>query len=227
MAVDPNFEHALRTATAALGLALAPEAVEGMRAHFVRLVETNASFNLTRITEPRAAAVKLYADSLAPLAWLAQQPEIKVHSVLDVGTGAGFPAVPVAIARPTWRVTAVDSTGKKAAFVARCAREIPIANLTAEHARAGEWKAPRRFNLVLLKAVGELARCLEFVRGCVAPGGCVAIYKGRGLTREELDAGQSRAESLGLQTWDCADYDLPLGEETLEHTLVVYRKTQP
>lgn len=218
------FREALEQAVSALGITLADAAAATMEAHFARVVETNKLFNLTRITKPAAAAVKLYADSLAPLAWLAEQ-NIAVRTVLDIGTGAGFPAAPLAIARPDWRVTAIDSTGKKARFVADCAAEMPIANLRAEHARAGEWKPSHLFDLVLLKAVGDLAKCLAIAGGTLARQGHVIIFKGRGLSREELDAGQKKAESLGLQTWDCVDYDLPLGEETLEHTLVIYRKS--
>jgi 16S rRNA (guanine527-N7)-methyltransferase len=217
------FTESLQAACSALGIPLSAETTAAMEAHFERVVETNKLFNLTRITEPAAAAVKLYADSLAPLAWLAEQ-NLQVKTALDIGTGAGFPAAPLALARPELRLTALDSTGKKAAFVASCAAEMPIPNLRAEHARAGEWKTNQRFDLVLLKAVGDLARCLAFAQGVIGRETHVVIYKGRGLTREELDAGQSKAESMGLQTWDCVDYDLPLGEETLEHTLVIYRR---
>jgi 16S rRNA (guanine527-N7)-methyltransferase len=223
MTRDAQFDAALVRATHALGLTVREAQRALMFAYFERLVAANAQFNLTRIIDPVDAAVKLYADSLAPLAWL-RGADARVVRVLDVGAGAGFPAVPLAVAMPGWKVTAVDSTGKKVRFVQDCAAALGLNNLKAVHARAGEWRSPQPFQLVLFKAIGPLDRCLQFARGLVARDGFVMAFKGRGLSRAELDAGQVQAESQGMQTWDAFDYTLPLGDETLEHTLVVYRR---
>jgi len=220
---DAQFDAALQRAILALGVAVRDETLAAMFRHYELLVAANAQFNLTRITDPVEAAVKLYADSLAPLAWLAGA-NARVTRVLDVGTGAGFPAVPLAVTMPAWRITALDSTGKKARFVEGCAAELALGNLKALHARAGEWHSAQPFQLVLFKAVGSLDRCLECARGLVAREGYAMMFKGRSLLREELDSGQVRAEALGLQTWDTVDYSLPLRDETLEHTLVIYRR---
>lgn len=221
--LQSQFDAAFTRAVDALGVKVAEEKRALLFRHYAVLVAANAQFNLTRITEPAEAAVKLYADSLAPLAWL-EDARAKVTRVLDVGTGAGFPAIPLAIATPTWKVTALDSTGKKARFVSESAAALEIRNVRALHARAGEWRSPHPFHAVLFKAVGTLQNCLASIRGLVAHEGYVFVFKGRGLTHEELSAGDRQAESQGLQTWDSADYSLPLGEETLEHTLVVYRR---
>ena len=86
--------------------------------------------NLTRITRPAEAAVRLYADSLAVLSWARQSGnETGVRTVLDIGTGAGFPAVPLAVAAPDWRITAIEATNKKAAFVEQSARRVGAENL--------------------------------------------------------------------------------------------------
>jgi 16S rRNA (guanine527-N7)-methyltransferase len=193
-----------------------------MWAHFQAVLETNRQFNLTRVTDPAEAAAKLYADSLAPAAWIAQS-DVAVRSCLDIGTGAGFPAVPLAVLRPAWRVTAIDSTGKKAEFLRQCAASLSLSNLRVEHVRGGEWRPSRKFDLVVFKAVGPLAKCLSTSSGLVSPGGVVIVHKGPSLSRGELDEGQTQAEALGMQTWDTVDYTLPFGEESLEHTLVVYR----
>jgi 16S rRNA (guanine527-N7)-methyltransferase len=228
------FSDALTRATDHLDLALEDGQVQTLLAHYESVVEANRQFNLTRATEPADAAVKLYADSLAPLAWpslndatlcphLATGGKSRAR-VLDVGTGAGFPAVPLAVARPDWRITAIDSTRKKTRFVARCADKLGLDNITTAHARAGDWRAPTNYDLALFKAVGTLERCLLFARGLVAGGGLVMCYKGPGLSPEELDAAQTPANRAGLQIWDTFDYELPWHDETLAYTLVIYRR---
>ncbi len=218
-----KFSRALVAATEELGLHLDDDKVEKLAEHFSLLCEQNRQFNLTRITDPVDAAVKLYADSLAPLAW-ARQANVTVPKCLDIGTGAGFPAVPLAVASPAWQVTAIDATGKKARFVQQCAETLSIDNLTARHLRAGGKNDLGRFDLVVFKAVGNLARCLSFAERLVARDGHLLVFKGRNLTREELDEGQQTAERIGMQTWDTVDYELTCGDEILEPTLVVYRR---
>ena len=225
MDTHTRFASTLTACAEDLGISLTDEQAERLWTHFERMAEANRQFNLTGITDPADAAAKLYADSLAPLAWV-QDNSARVRSCLDVGTGAGFPAVPLAVTRPAWSVTAIDSTGKKATFVKQCAEAIPIANLHALQARAGEWKPSKTFDLVVFKALGALAKCLSAATHLVARDGYVIVFKGPNLSRRELDDGQLHAERMGLQTWDVCDYDLPLGDETLKHTLVVYRRVQ-
>ena len=218
-----RFVSTLLAGTESLGVPLTDEQVARMWAHYSRVLETNRRFNLTRITDPAEAGAKLYADSLAPFAW-ARENNARLQTCLDIGTGAGIPAVPLAIARPKWRITAIDSTGKKADFVRQCAKEMSIRNLCAIQARAGQWKPPGMFDLVVLKAIGLLAQCLAYTKGLVARAGFVVVFKGPSLSREELDRGNVRAEQIGLQSCDAFAYDLPLRDETLEHTLIVYRR---
>jgi len=223
MTPEAHFHQAFGAAVAALPVVVSDAQRTQLFRHYERLLTANAQFNLTRITEPADAAVKLYADSLAPLAWV-RTANARITRVLDVGTGGGFPAVPLAVGMPAWKVVALDSTGKKTRFLESSASEIGLRNLQVVHARAGEWKHPQPFQLVLFKAVGTIARCLQCVRGLVARDGFAVVFKGRNLSREELEAGQAQAEILGMQTWDTFDYELPLREETLAHTLVIYRR---
>ena len=218
-----KFSHTVFAAAEELGLHLDSDKVEKLAEHFSLLCEQNRQFNLTRITDPVDAAVKLYADSLAPLAW-ARQANVTVRKCLDIGTGAGFPAVPLAVASPAWKVTAIDATGKKARFVQQCADTLSIDNLAARHLRAGGKNDLGRFDLVVFKAVGNLSRCLSFAERLVARDAHLLVFKGRNLTREELDEGQQTAERIGMQTWDTVDYELTCGDEILEPTLVVYRR---
>jgi 16S rRNA (guanine527-N7)-methyltransferase len=217
------FLATLTEGATALSLRLNDTECASLWRHFQLLLEANTRINLTRIIDPVQAAAKLYADALAPLAWM-RDSGVGLGQVVDIGTGAGFPSIPFALVGQECQVTAVDSTGKKIAFVADCAAQLAIGNLATEQARAGQWCAPRMYDAALFKAVGPLARCLEFARGLIARNGCVIVLKGPGLGRAELDAGQAAAEAQNLQTWDCVDYDLPCGDETLQHTLVIYRR---
>jgi 16S rRNA (guanine527-N7)-methyltransferase len=221
--VDAAFDRALCDATASLGITLSPDQREKLWSHREHVVETNKQFNLTRITDPEAFAVKHHADSLSVVAWV-EKARIRVRRVLDIGTGAGVPAVPIAVAMPKWRVTAIDSTQKKANFVGQLAGELSLDNLEAKQVRAEEWRYARPFDLVVLKGVGSLARCIEFARLHVAPDQLVAMYKSRSISDEEVAEGRTAAEKTGLRHIECFDYELPLEGETLKHSLWVFRR---
>lgn len=218
-----RFTTALTRAAAALDIRLTPEMLDAMFAHHETVIVTNARFNLTRITEPASAAVKLFADSLAPLAW-SKSTGVGITSMLDVGTGAGFPAVPLAITRPDWQVTAIDSTGKKATFVRNAAKTIGIANLRAEHARAEQWRASTRFDLITLKAVGPLKTCVQIAQKLIGRDGHIAVFKSAKISHDEIDDGQRAAESLGMSVWDVYEYELPLADDLLQSALFVFRR---
>lgn len=216
-----KFDEAFSAALERLGVPVAAAARELMWRHFERIVEVNRQFNLTRITSPVEAAIKHYADSLALLAagWWTRAKRV---DVLDVGTGAGFPAVPLAIACPQWRVMAIDGTGKKSRFVAECAARLGIANLQAEHARAGGLAraGDKRFGLVLLRAVTQLAPGLEEVYSLVAPGGSVVFYKSATLSAEEVEGGVAAARRRGFTPAGSFEVELMGGEEPLARRLV-------
>jgi 16S rRNA G527 N7-methylase RsmG len=132
------FEAALQGALPALGLDLDADVCGRLFEHYQQVVEANRSFNLTRITGPADAAVKHYADSLSLLAspWVDAE---RSTVVLDVGTGAGFPAAPLAIVCPRWSVLAIDGTAKKVRFVQACAEAMGLGNLEGRHARGTDF----------------------------------------------------------------------------------------
>ena len=189
--------------------------------HFGLVIGGNRRFNLTRITSPAESAVKHYGDALALLACPGVEPA-EPMAILDVGTGAGFPAVPLAIVGRAWRITAIDGTGKKARFVAECAAELALTNLAARHIRAAELAREEgpRFDRVLLRAVGRLDRGLREVHRLVGPAGEVIFYKTAALEAEELRRAEKVAASVGLQPAGVVEVTLPLGEEPVERKLV-------
>ena len=169
------------------GVSVSEVQLDQLRAHFDAVVEANRLMNLTRITNPSDAAVKHYADSLALLAWAAALG-IKSASLLDVGTGAGFPAIPLAVLRPDWSITAIDGTRKKVEFVSRTAETLGLTNLEAIHAHSDHWTTGQTFQIITLRAVTKLARCVESCARYVAPGGRLVAYKTTSLDPQEHTA---------------------------------------
>jgi 16S rRNA (guanine527-N7)-methyltransferase len=193
--------------------------------HYAVMVEANKSFNLTRITDPVEAAVKHYADSLALIAW-ADAENVQVRTVLDIGTGAGFPAVPLAVARPNWELTAVDGTKKKTDFLAQAAAAIGLDNLTVVHAHTAHWDWPRTFDVVTTRALGSVKECLDAASRFVARGGHVVLFKTPdGVEAESVEA-SALARKLRLREQPPFAYEARLGEERLDRLLTVHRATR-
>ncbi len=238
-APDPDqsaFDAALQANLAAMRVEVGPDSLGLMYAHYQRLVEANRHVNLTRITSPADAAVKHYADSLSLLAapWFANRPPSPPLSVLDVGTGAGFPAVPLAIARPHWSITAIDGTNKKVRFVAECAAALGLKNLSTLHARAADlvrqtatptdsnpWA--HRFDLILVRAVGRIEQLLTEAVPLLKRKGAIVFYKTAHLDQEEQSAAVQAARKLHL-TSDAHALQLSLGQQILARQLIGYRR---
>jgi 16S rRNA (guanine527-N7)-methyltransferase len=235
------FDERLEEACAAIGVSVAASQRALMLKHYEQVIKANRQFNLTRITAPEEAAVKHYADSLSLLT-MTEIDRDRPLTVLDVGTGAGFPAVPLAIACPAWRVTAIDGTGKKARFVAESAAGLGLENLVAWHVRAGDLaksgKTPTdgelppltgqagRFDLILLRAVAPLAKGLREVQRLIAPGGSVVFYKTANIDTTELDEGQKTARELGLTGRATRGVTIQTKGEPLQRRLIRYTRSK-
>lgn len=216
--------EAVTTALARWDVAVDACQLGRLQAHFEAVVTANRRMNLTRITDPLDAAIKHYADSLALLPWIRERG-IEVTEVLDIGTGAGFPAVPLAIMRPDWSVTVIDAARKKVEFVRRTADAIGLTNLRCEHAHSQHWKPGRRFQLVVCRALASLLSTLQKTADHVGPGGWLVLYQTARSDPEKDGQADRLAEDLGLQPVERYPYDLRLGEETLERVLYVVRKS--
>ena len=191
--------------------------------HFDLLLEANSRFNLTRITEPAKAARMLYGDSAAVLAW-AGQTDARIRTVLDVGSGAGFPAVPLAVLAPHWQVTALEARGKKAGFVRDATDRLGLGNLDVVHDHGAQWKTDRRFDLITFKAVGALEVCLTQAARYAAAGGQVAVFKTASIPEKETRAGEKAARRLGFEECSVWYYELPDPTEPARFGLRVYKR---
>lgn len=223
---EAAFRAALEAAAGAVGGVLEAHCVQKMWQHFLLVVEANRRVNLTRITNPAEAAVKHYADSLTLLACPNVRPTESCN-LLDVGTGAGFPAVPLAIACPAWRIIAIDATAKKVRFVQEAVARLGLTNIQVFHGRAADWKPgqPDRFDRVVLRAVTKIAPGLAEVLRLVRPGGEIVFYKTARIEPAEIETGRRAARQYGLEELPPVAVELPAGPEgPLHRRLLRYRR---
>ena len=178
----------LRRAEAA-GIPLTLEQAEKFEVYHRMLVEANARFNLTRVPDDAAEAVdRNYLDCIAPLK--AGLPE-GVARAIDVGSGAGFPGIPLAICLPEVRFVLLDSLGKRVEFLASVIDALGL-NAEALHLRAEDGaRRPQlreRFDLATARAVAPLNLLAEYLLPFVRVGGQMLCYKGPGLDAERAEA---------------------------------------
>lgn len=198
-------------------LGIEPDAAKQMQRYAQMMLEVNRIHNLTRITEPVEMAEKHFYDSLAPDR-LGLIPKGAV--ILDVGTGGGFPGIPLAILRPDLQVTLLDSSEKKINFVKTAAEKIGI-SCSCLVGRAEELSELRgSFDLVVSRAVAALPMLLELCAPFIKRGGRMIAYKGVGAESEMGQAAHA-AQTLGLAIGQC----IPAGIREMQHNLIVYRKT--
>lgn len=178
----------LRRAEAA-GIPLTLEQAEKFEVYHRMLVEANACFNLTRVPDDAAEAVdRNYLDCIAPLK--AGLPEGLARAI-DVGSGAGFPGIPLAICLPEVRFVLLDSLGKRVEFLASVIDALGL-NAEALHLRAEDGaRRPQlreRFDLATARAVAPLNLLAEYLLPFVRVGGQMLCYKGPGLDAERAEA---------------------------------------
>ena len=161
------------------------------------LLEWNARVNLTAITDPEEILLKHFLDSLA----LLEVYGAERARVLDIGAGAGFPGLPLKIARPQWEVVLLEATGKKVNFQRHVIDLLGLHNIEAVHGRAEELarRAEYRasFDLVTARAVAALPVLLEYTAPFCRIGGQILLPK-KGELAEELAQGKRAARSLGV-----------------------------
>jgi 16S rRNA (guanine527-N7)-methyltransferase len=180
------------------------------------LLLTNEKFNLTAIRDLDEAWRRHIIDSLTLLPFIEHLPA--GAGVIDVGSGGGLPGIPLAIARPDLRVTLLESTGKKAAFLSECVRTLPLPNAVAVNDRAEKAGHDRRhrekYDAVVCRAVGVMTEILECSLPLVTVGGVLLAMKGPKAQQELEDAGDAMSilgagefavvdaypESFGLNT---------------------------
>ena len=190
--------------------------LEAFAEHARMVLEANRVMNLTSILDPREVAAKHYLDS-----WrITRLVPLMARRVLDLGAGAGFPGLPVAMAEPNLVMTLVDSTKKKADFVGACIEQLGIKNASSVWSRAEDHLTTHRVDVVLVRAVSsvrENVRTLRKVRHSLKD---LVMLKGSSWSRE-VRAAEREAERLGFKLDTVSEHELP--EEMGSRAILVYR----
>ncbi len=210
-----------------LGVALDAQQRERFLAFDALLTEANAAMDLTAVLEPEEAVDRHYLDSLTPLSLLSPQPCAGIPQgarVIDVGTGAGFPGIPLAIARPDIEVLLLDSQQKRVAFLCR-AIEVLGLRAQAVHARAEDAaRLPEhrdRYDVAVSRAVAGLPTLLELTLPFVRVGGHALAWKGPAAL-EELEDATRAAALLGAELRP--PVPAPVPGRDWNHLLIAARK---
>lgn len=141
-------------------------------AYVLLVAKWNRVYNLTAVRDSEHMVSQHLLDSLAVA------PHLRGNSLLDVGSGAGLPGIPLSLARPELAVTLLEANHKKAAFLRQAAIEIGLPNVEVANARVEEWRPPRRYDIVITRAFSDLAEFVTLAGAHVAEGGVLAAMKG-------------------------------------------------
>lgn len=211
--------EALLAALPALDLSLTGAQTDALCAFGQQLLEKNRVMNLTAITEPQAVAQLHFLDSMAVL----KAADCRNKSVIDVGCGAGFPGVPMAIAEPSLRMTLLDSLQKRVRWLREVLPQVGV-EAQCVAARAEEYVASHReqFDIAVSRAVARLNILCELCLPYVKVGGCFLALKGA-MTQEEVREAQTAIAALGGQVERIFEY--PVAGAV--HRIVVIRKIRP
>ncbi len=170
---DPREIEAVAAGARSLGLTVDAQQAARLLQLLDELSAANAEFNLTAIRDRPGMLHKHLLDSLSVL------PYLRGERIADVGTGAGFPGLPLAIASPKRQFVLIEATGKKARYVERTARRVGCVNVEVVHARAESYRPSQGFDVVLARAVAALADFVAYAGHLCAPEGRLFALKGR------------------------------------------------
>ena len=163
----------LKQGCARLGITLSAVQAEQLGAHLELLAKWNRRLNLTAITAPDEMLARHLLDSLAIA------PFVRGDALLDVGSGGGFPGLPLAIVNPHLNVTLLDSRGKRTEFLGAVCAELKLANVRVVKRRVEDYRPAAKFDTLATRAFAPLARTLELTAALHRPGCRLLAMKGR------------------------------------------------
>lgn len=186
------------------------------------VLEKNQHMNLTAITDPEEFKLKHIQDSLIIVDYLPIAPGMKIA---DLGTGAGFPGLPLAIVHPDCEFHLMDSVNKKLRFVSEAAADLGLNNVHVHHGRfedlAHQPEHREQYDLVVARAVAPLPVLLEYMAGFVTLNGQMVAYKSQKFA-EELAESEQALKQLHIELLHTIEYDLA----EAKHILAVFGKRQ-
>ena len=215
-----TFNEKLLEKASVLGVRFSVEQMEQFYKYMNLLIEWNEKMNLTAIIEPSEIILKHFIDSITIL------KDIKDGStVVDVGTGAGFPGIPLSIMNPTLKITLVDSLNKRLIFLQEVIKELNLKNVELIHARAEEFgrnkKYREKFDIATSRAVANLATLSEYLLPLVKING-QAISMKAGNASQEIEEAQKAIKTLGGHINRIDEFYLP--QTDIARTIIIIDK---
>lgn len=204
-----------------MGIALDAQACERFARYYELLVEGNTRMNLTAVLEPEEAVDRHFLDCLAPVA---QGLLPEGAKVVDVGTGAGFPGLPLLIARPDLKLTLVDALNKRLGFIQGVLDELglqaEIVHMRAEDfSRKPEYR--EQYDIAAARAVAAVSPLMEYLLPCVRRGGFALCWKGPDIS-QEAEAARKAIFLLGGKARQPIGYEIP--DRDWQHNLFIVDK---
>lgn len=184
------------------------------------LIEWNEKINLTAITQPNEIITKHFIDSLTAAKYIEDN-----KSIVDVGTGAGFPGIPLAIYNDSFNITLVDSLNKRISFLNEVTNQLKIKNVTSIHSRAEEFGKNKqyreKFDIAISRAVARLNVLVEYLLPTIKVGGRCICMKGPDAQEEIKEANQA-IKILGGEIEKIEEFNLP--DTDIKRTIIVINK---
>jgi 16S rRNA (guanine527-N7)-methyltransferase len=187
----PFWPGQLQQGVSRMGLKLEHGEQQRLLDYLALLARWNRTFNLTAIRDPDEMVSRQLLDSLSIL------PLIQGPSVLDVGTGAGLPGIPLAITRPDFHFVLLDSNGKKTRFVRQAKMELGLENVAVVQERVESWRPQERFDTVTARAFAALPKMIDLTAGLLRESGLLLAMKGL-LPWDEIE--QIRAKGMVVES---------------------------
>jgi 16S rRNA (guanine527-N7)-methyltransferase len=208
----------------ALGISLTEKQIEQFLIYYEMLVEWNSFMNLTAITEYDDVMKKHFIDSIS---LIKAYDVTKSASVIDVGTGAGFPGLALKIAYPNLKVTLLDSLNKRIQFLDAVIDKLQLKDVTTVHGRAEDFAKPDKFresfDLCVSRAVANLSTLSEYCLPFVKEGGCFISYKSEKIA-EELELSGNAISLLGGKVERQVEFQLP--DSDIYRNLFIIKKVK-
>ncbi len=208
------------------GIALSEKQINQFRHYYELLIEWNSKMNLTSITDWEEVKVKHFLDSIALLQYI-NLDDLKNKKIIDVGTGAGFPGIPLAIMCPETQFVLLDSLNKRVQFLEEVISSCNITNCKAIHGRAedearnSEYR--EQFDYSVSRAVANMSTLLEYCIPFVKVGGLFLPYKSM-KTDEELSSSRNALTTLGSDIVKIEKFQLPFTD--MERSIVFIQKNK-
>lgn len=212
----------IKSAAASIGVELSDLQVDQFVKYYKILIEWNSFMNLTGITEYEEVVLKHFVDSLA----LCKSMNVtKISSLIDIGTGAGFPGIPLKIAYPHLKVTLLDSLKKRIKFLNEVVMQLGLEEVETIHGRAEDFAKPsmkrESYDVCVSRAVANLASLSEYCLPYVKVGGYFVPYKS-GKVDEELEESKKAVFLLGGKIEEEVKFNLP--DSDISRSLIKIKK---